>query len=115
MRARSTRRNSRSRFSAAGKDLVNAIADPLRLRRAFVRRLRRPGACRKRNASSGESSSALAKARAEEETAATAVERAERALASARSAHPLTRRLSLVCGVGAGLGGVKRRRQRTKG
>lgn len=77
----------KEQVSASGKDLVNAIADPLGKSTARLRQeaAQAGAALQEAHAKVEKSSSALAKARAEEETAATAVERAERALASARS------------------------------
>ena len=77
----------KEQVSASGKDLVNAIADPLGKSTARLRQeaAQAGAALQEAHAKVEKSSSALAKARAEEETAASAVERAERALASARS------------------------------
>ena len=77
----------KEQVSAAGKDLVNAIADPLGKSTARLRQeaAQAGAALQEAHAKVEKSSSALAKARAEEETAASAVERAERALAAARS------------------------------
>ena len=77
----------KEKVSESGKDLVNAIADPLGKSTARLRQeaAQAGEALQEAHAKVEKSSSALAKARAEEETAATAVERAERALASARS------------------------------
>ena len=77
----------REQVSASGKDLVNAIADPLGKSTARLRQeaAQAGEALQEAHAKVEKSSSALAKARAEEETAATAVERAERALAAARA------------------------------
>ncbi|WP_315298261.1 tape measure protein [uncultured Actinomyces sp.] len=77
----------KEQVSASGKDLVNAVADPLGKSTARLRQeaAQAGAALQEAHAKVEKSSSALAKARAEEETAATAVERAERALASARS------------------------------
>jgi hypothetical protein len=77
----------KEKVSESGKDLVNAIADPLGKSTARLRQeaAQAGAALQEAHAKVEKSSSALAKARAEEETAATAVERAERALASARS------------------------------
>ena len=77
----------KEQVSASGKDLVNAIADPLGKSTARLRQeaAQAGAALQEAHAKVEKSSSALAKARAEEETAASAVERAERALAAARS------------------------------
>lgn len=77
----------KEQVSASGKDLVNAIADPLGKSTARLRQeaAQAGAALQEAHAKVEQSSSALAKARAEEETAATAVERAERALAAARA------------------------------
>lgn len=77
----------KEKVSASGKDLVNAIADPLGKSTARLRQeaAQAGEALQEAHAKVEKSSSALAKARAEEETAATAVEQAERALAAARS------------------------------
>ena len=77
----------KEQVSASGKDLVNAIADPLGKSTARLRQeaAQTGEALQEAHAKVEKSSSALAKARAEEETAASAVERAERALAAARS------------------------------
>ena len=77
----------KEQVSASGKDLVNAIADPLGKSTARLRQeaAQAGEALQEAHAKVEKSSSALAKARAEEETAATAVEQAERALAAARS------------------------------
>lgn len=77
----------KEQVSASGKDLVNAIADPLGKSTARLRQeaAQAGAALQEAHAKVEKSSSALAKARAEEETAATAVERAERALAAARA------------------------------
>lgn len=77
----------KEQVSASGKDLVNAIADPLGKSTARLRQeaAQAGAALQEAHAKVEKSSSALAKARAEEETAATAVEQAERALAAARS------------------------------
>lgn len=77
----------KEQVSASGKDLVNAIADPLGKSTARLRQeaAQAGEALQEAHAKVEKSSSALAKARAEEETAASAVEQAERALASARS------------------------------
>ena len=77
----------KEQVSASGKDLVNAIADPLGKSTARLRQeaANTGAALQEAHAQVAKSASALAKARGEEETAATAVERAERALAAARS------------------------------
>ena len=77
----------KEQVSASGKDLVNAIADPLGKSTARLRQeaAQAGAALQEAHAKVEKSSSALAKARAEEETAATAVEQAERALAAARA------------------------------
>lgn len=77
----------KEQVSASGKDLVNAIVDPLGKSTARLRQeaAQAGEALQEAHAKVEKSSSALAKARAEEEAAATAVERAERALAAARS------------------------------
>ena len=77
----------KEKVSESGKDLVNAIADPLGKSTARLRQeaAQAGEALQEAHAKVEKSSSALAKARAEEETAATAVEQAERALAAARS------------------------------
>lgn len=77
----------KEQVSASGKDLVNAIADPLGKSTARLRQeaAQMGSALQEAHAQVAKSASALAKARGEEETAATAVERAERALAAARS------------------------------
>lgn len=77
----------KEQVSASGKDLVNAIADPLGKSTARLRQeaAQAGAALQEAHAKVEKSSSALAKARAEEETAATAVEQAEHALAAARS------------------------------
>lgn len=77
----------KEQVSASGKDLVNAIADPLGKSTARLRQeaAQAGEALQEAHAKVEKSSSALAKARAEEETAASAVERAERALAAARA------------------------------
>ena len=77
----------KEQVSASGKDLVNAIADPLGKSTARLRQeaAQAGAALQEAHAKVEKSSSALAKARAEEETAATAVEQAERAVAAARS------------------------------
>ena len=77
----------KEKVSESGKDLVNAIADPLGKSTARLRQeaAQAGAALQEAHAKVEKSSSALAKARAEEETAASAVERAERALAAARS------------------------------
>ena len=77
----------KEQVSASGKDLVNAIADPLGKSTARLRQeaAQMGAALQEAHAQDAKSASALAKARGEEETAATAVERAERALAAARS------------------------------
>ena len=77
----------KEQVSASGKDLVNAIADPLGKSTARLRQeaAQAGAALQEAHAKVEKSSSALAKARAEEGTAASAVERAERALAAARS------------------------------
>ena len=115
----------KEQVSASGKDLVNAIADPLGKSTARLRQeaAQMGSALQEAHAQVAKSASALAKARGEEETAATAVERAERALAAARSSSsadsaqhvpvlPLTRRLSLARSR-LWPRRVKRRRQRT--
>ena len=77
----------KEQVSASGKDLVDAIADPLGKSTARLRQeaANTGAALQEAHAQVAKSASALAKARGEEETAATAVERAERALAAARS------------------------------
>lgn len=77
----------KEKVSESGKDLVNAIADPLGKSTARLRQeaAQAGAALQEAHAKVEKSSWSLAKARAEEETAATAVERAERALAAARS------------------------------
>lgn len=77
----------KEQVSAAGKDLAAAIADPLGKSTARLRQeaAQTGEALQEAHAQVAKSASALAKARAEEETAATAVERAERALAAARA------------------------------
>ena len=77
----------KEQVSASGKDLVNAIADPLGKSTARLRQeaAQAGAALQEAHAKVEKSSSALAKARTEEESAATAVEQAERALAAARS------------------------------
>lgn len=77
----------KEQVSASGKDLVNAIADPLGKSTARLRQeaAQAGEALQEAHAKVEKSSSALAKARTEEESAATAVEQAERALAAARS------------------------------
>lgn len=77
----------REQVSASGKAIVDAIADPLGKSTARLRQeaAQAGEALQEAHAKVEKSSSALAKARAEEETAATAVERAERALAAARA------------------------------
>ena len=77
----------KEKVSESGKDLVNAIADPLGKSTARLRQeaAQMGSALQEAHAQVAKSASALAKARGEEETAATAVERAERALAAARS------------------------------
>ena len=77
----------REQVSASGKAIVDAIADPLGKSTARLRQeaAQAGEALQEAHAKVEKSASALAKARAEEETAATAVERAERALAAARA------------------------------
>ncbi len=92
---------------SVGKAIVDAIADPLRPRRGCARRPPRPGRHCKRRTPLSKCPRRRAVARGEEETAATAVERARRACkpAAARAlAHPLTRRLLVGAGGCAGLG-----------
>ena len=77
----------KEQVSASGKDLAAAIADPLGKSTARLRQeaANTGAALQEAHTQVAKSASALAKARAEEETAATAVERAERALAAARA------------------------------
>lgn len=77
----------KEKVSESGKDLVNAIADPLGKSTARLRQeaAQMGSALQEAHAQVAKSASALAKARGEEESAATAVERAERALAAARA------------------------------
>ena len=77
----------KEKVSASGKDLAAAIADPLGKSTARLRQeaAQMGAALQEAHAQVAKSSSALAKARGEEESAANAVERAERALAAARA------------------------------
>lgn len=77
----------KEKVSASGKDLAAAIADPLGKSTARLRQeaAQMGSALQEAHAQVAKSASALAKARGEEESAANAVERAERALAAARA------------------------------